>query len=282
MDLKTLQDTPPWDWPEGASRIILDVLRGDDQTAETDRLIAAELGGDFTVIDDEMAGALLAILRNGAESEELRGQAAISLGPVLEHADTEGFEDPDEMPITEHTFHTIQDWLRRLYTDAGVPEEVRRRILEASVRAPQSWHPDAIRAAYASGSETWRLTAVFCMRYVRGFDARILEALDSRNPEIRYEAVCAAGAWGVEAAWPHVVALITSRQTDKPLLLAAIEAAAGISPQEAPELLGDLLGSTDEDIVEAVQDALAMAQVASDEEDEDDDEFLDGNGSRLK
>lgn len=281
MDLTTLRDTPPWDWPEGAGRVFLDILR-DDRAAESDRLLAAELAGDFIVINDELVGALLSILRNRTESEELRGKAAISLGPVLEQADTDGFEDPDDLPITEQTFDTIRESLRRLFTDASVPEEVRRRILEAAVRAPQDWHPGAIRAAYAGGSEAWRLTAVFCMRYVRGFDQQILEALDSRNPDIHYEAVCAAGAWGVDAAWPHVVALVTSARTDKPLRLAAIEAAVGIRPQEAPGLLGDLLDSDDEEIVEAVHEAVAMAEASADEDDEDDGEFLDDSRPRSR
>lgn len=280
MDLKTLQDTPSWDWPEGAGRIFVDILR-DSRAAESDRLVAAKLAGDFTVLSEQQVGALLSILRSGAESEALRGQAAISLGPVLESADTQGFEDPDQVPITERTFYTIQESLRTLYSDARVPEEVRRRILEASVRAPQDWHSDAIRDAYASGSETWRLTSVFCMRFVRGFDAQILEALDSRNPDIRCEAICAAGTWGVDAAWPHVVALVTSKGTDKPLLLEAIEAAAGIRPQEVSGLLGDLLDSNDEDIVEAVHEALAMAEGYPDEEDED-DEFLDESRPRVR
>ncbi|MBI4571892.1 MAG: hypothetical protein HY713_01225 [candidate division NC10 bacterium] len=270
MDLMALKDTPPWDWPEGAGRMFLDLLR-DDQAPESDRLLAAELAGDFTVINDELVDALLAILRSGAQSETLRGKAAISLGPVLEHADTQGFEDPDEVPITERTFHTIQQSLRTLYTDAGVPKEVRRRILEASVRAPQGWHQDAVRAAYGSGDEAWRLTAVFCMRYVRGFERQILEALGSQNADIHYEAVCAAGNWGVDAAWPHIAALVTSKRTDKPLLLAAIDAVAGIRPQEAPEILGDLTDSDDEDLVEAVYEAMAMAEGLSHEDGEDDD-----------
>jgi hypothetical protein len=103
--------------------------------------------------------ALLSFLCNGDQPEEIRGRAAISLGPVLEHADTEGFEDADDLPITERTFHRIQEPLRKLYVDASVPKEVRRRILEAAVRAPQDWHRDAIRAAYGSGDEAWRLTA---------------------------------------------------------------------------------------------------------------------------
>ena len=60
------------------------------------------------------------------------------------------------------------------------------------------------RAAYSSDDEDWKLTAVFAMRSVRGFDGQILEALESENEDIHYEAVCAAGNWELEAAWSHV------------------------------------------------------------------------------
>ncbi|MEK7836525.1 MAG: hypothetical protein AAB328_00955 [candidate division NC10 bacterium] len=267
MDVKALKDTPSWEWPEGAGKKFLDILR-DGQAAESDRLLAAELAGDLAVINDELVAALLSILRSGDESEKLRGKAVISLGPVLEHADTHGFEDADDVPLAQHTFHRIRESLRKLYMDAGVPKDVRRQILEASVRAPQDWHPDAVRAAYASDDEAWRLTAVFCMRFVRGFDEQILEALDSKTPDIHYEAVCAAGNWEVDAAWPHITALVTSGGTDKPLLLAAIEAVARVRPQEAAEILNAFTDSDDEDIVEAVFEATAMAEGPSDEDDE--------------
>ena len=42
MDWKSLQDTPPWEWPEGASKMLLGALR-DDRTPESDRLLAVEL-----------------------------------------------------------------------------------------------------------------------------------------------------------------------------------------------------------------------------------------------
>jgi hypothetical protein len=45
------------------------------------------------------------------------------------------------------------------------------------VRAPQDWHENAVGSAYASGDDTWKLTAVFCMRFVRGFDGQIVEEL---------------------------------------------------------------------------------------------------------
>ncbi len=270
MDLKTLKETPPWDWPQGTGKRFGDILR--DRGADGDeRLLAAELAGDFTVIDDTLAGALLSILRSGDESESLRSRAAISLGPALEHADTEGFEDPDEVPISERTFREVCELLRELFRDASVPKDVRRRILEASVRAPQEWHHDAIRTAYASGDEDWTLTAVFGMRFVPGFEREILAALESENPDIHYEAVEAAGVWGVEAAWPHIAALVTAEETEKSVRLAAIDAVASIRPDDAEEVLGDLLDSTDEDIVEAVHEALAMAEGASDEDEEDEE-----------
>ena len=270
MDVKTLAEIPPWEWPDGTENALLDILR-DARASASDRLLAAELAGDFTVIDDELVGALLTIVRSDHESEDLRGQAAISLGPILEHADMDEFEDPDDVPIAEHTFHRIQESLRRLYMDAGVPKDVRRRILEAAVRAPQDWQQDAIRAAYASDDEAWRLTAVFCMRFVRGFTKQILEAVNSSNPDIHYEAVCAAGNWEVEGAWPHVVALVRSRSTEKHLLLAAIEAVGSIRPREAADILDELADSSDEDIADAVSEALAMAAGLAAEEDGDDE-----------
>ena len=113
MDLKTLLDIPPWDWPRDAGKIFREILI-DPRANESDRFVAAELAGDFTVINDDLADALLAIVGSADEPEQLRAKAAISLGPVLEQADTDGFEDPDDVPITERTFRHIQDSLQKL------------------------------------------------------------------------------------------------------------------------------------------------------------------------
>jgi hypothetical protein len=269
MDLKTLLDIPPWDWPEDAGRMFHKILV-DHRASESDRLVAAELAGDFTVINDDLADTLLAVVCS-AEPEQLRARAAISLGPVLEHADTDGFEDPDDVPITEQTFHDIQDRLEKVYRDHSTPKEVRRRCLEASVRAANAWHEDAISSAYSSGDKEWMLTAVFSMRWVRGFDNQILQALKSDDPEIHYQAVNAAGNWELDAAWPDIVELVNDAHTPKPLLLAAIGALARIRPAEAAEILVDLSESDDEEIAEAVNDALAEAGGPSDEEDEEDE-----------
>ena len=270
MDLKIFKDIPPWEWPEDADKIFLEALR-DDQADESEHLLAVELAGDSTVINDELAGELLAIVNDDKDSDSLRERAAISLGPAIEYAFIDGFEDPEDVPISENKFHEIQESLCKLYLNTNVPKEVRRRVLEASVRAPQDWHQRAIRDAYSSADESWKLTAVFCMRFVRGFNELILEALDTENLNIHYEAVCAAGNWEVDAAWPHIATLITTEDTEKYLLLAAIEAVASIRPQEAADILIDLTQSEDEDIAEAASEAMAMTESLFDDEDEDDE-----------
>jgi hypothetical protein len=269
MDLKLLKETPPWEWPKDVGAAVLEILR-DASAGESDRRLAAEMAGDSTVINDDLADALLTIVANAAATVELRSVAAISLGPALEHAEMMGFEDADDILLSEEMVVRVQRTLHGLFTDAEVPEDVRRRILEASVRAPQNWHQDAIRAACAGGDQGWRRTGAFCTRFVRGFDDEILEALGSDDAEVHYHAVCAAGNWEVAAAWPHIADLVTSDDTDKSLRLAAIEAMAGIRPGHAVEVLVDLTDLDDDDIVEAAHEALAMASRLS-EEDPDED-----------
>lgn len=281
IDVEMLGDTPPWDWPEGAGNLFKKLLR-DPRAKESNRLIAADLAGNPVVIDDELALLLLAVTGSASESEPMRAKAVISLGPVLEQTDTDGFDDPiEDPPITLRTFQTIQRTLRTLYLDTDVPKEVRRRVLEASVRSPEDWHRDAIRSAYASGDRDWVLTAVFGMVRIRGLDEQILQALESPDPEIHFEAVMAAGNWELAGAWQHVVSLVGDQSTPKPLLFAAIEAVGSIRPREAGMILADLADSDDEEIAEVANDAISMAMLASDDEDEseddeDDDDDKDG------
>ena len=265
MDMKLLKETPPWEWPKDAGTAVLAILR-DDSAEESDRRLAAEMAGDCTVINDDLAEALLTIVSSHAATGELRSIAAISLGPALEHADSMGFDDADHVLLSEEIVVGVQRILHGLFTDAEAPEDVRRRILEASVRAPRAWHHDAVRVACAGSDHGWRRTGAFCMRFVSGFDDEIHEALGSDDAEVHYHAVCAAGNWEVDAAWSHIADLVTSDDTDKYLRLAAIEALAGIRPQQAVEVLVDLADLDDGDIVDAAYEALAVARGLSEED----------------
>jgi|SRR5215472_15366290 len=107
------------------------------------------------------------------------------------------------------------------------------------------------------------------MRWVRGFDDQILEALKSGDAKIQREAIQAAGNWELAAAWSHILALLRDAASPKSLLLAAIGAVSSIRPAKAPSVLADLADSDDEEIAEAVDDAIGMAQAVSDEEDDE-------------
>ena len=278
MDWHVLNELGPWEWPEGAGDWLIGAMENKTASVE-DRVRAATLAGEIVAMNDDVAETLLKIASRGEEPEVLRAQAAISFGAVLEQTDIDGFEDEfgDEPPITEEMFDEVRDTLFEIYADETAPKLVRRRALEAAIRSQQDWQQTAIRWAYSQEDEDWKLTAVFCMRWVSGFNKEIVESLESKNPDIHFEAVCAAGNKEVDAAWPHVAALVTSPNTPKELLLAAIDAAASIRPDEAKDVLGSLTYSKNKEISEAAIEAIQMAELAStidggDDEDEEDDE----------
>ena len=119
MNLKKIYDMPPWDWPEDAGRIFKDIL--DDRSADpSERLLAAEMAGNLVVMDNELAKALIAVVDNNDEMEEMRSRAVISLGPALEHAEIYEFDDAEDIVLSEEVFQKVQALLRKIYYDAGV------------------------------------------------------------------------------------------------------------------------------------------------------------------
>ena len=276
-----LQDAPPWEWPTDAGQTFRAVLR-DPAASASDKLIAAELAGEYVAIDDESANLLMEILGSASEPEELRARAAISLGPALESYYVEEFVDPADPSarIGEEVFEKCKRLLHLLYHEDSVSKLLKRRILEASVRAEEKWHAQAVRRAYASKDPEWVLTAVFCMKYLKGFEKEILEALKSTDAEIHLQAVEAAGAQEVDEAWEHVYGLIKNADTTpKSILLAAIGAVANIR-QDTPslEILNHLVDSDDEDVSEAADEALAMAGAYTPFEEDDFEDPGDASG----
>lgn len=267
--LKSLADLPSWQWEEEDSDRILEALKNTGEDA-SERFLAADLAGECAVFRHEMADTLLEIVGRQDEVTALREAAALSLGPFLEQADLLDFDEMDS--LSADRIHRIQNRLRQLFFDAAVPAALRRRILETSVRAFQKWHANAVRAAYKSHDDDWQLTALFSMSFVRGFEREILDGLSRKDPDILCHAVRAAGNWGLDEAWSRIAPLVTGRHVDKALRIAAIEAVAGIRPGEAMDLLRGLAFS-DDDIDDAVTEALAMAEGLADAGDLDDDPF---------
>lgn len=78
MDVETLSYLPPWEWPPDSSEAIIDALRS-DVADQSQRLLAAQLAGESPHMGDELAEALLAVIRTPDEADAIRGAAAISL-----------------------------------------------------------------------------------------------------------------------------------------------------------------------------------------------------------
>jgi len=260
MLIKNLYNTPSWKWPEDAADHIHSILL--DTSKQADRLMAAELAGDITVINEDTVKILLTIIQNHDEPETMRSQAAISLGPILEETDiskNDEFNEFDDWGLPETMFQQTQNLLRNLYLDANIPDIVRRRILETSVRAPMDWHQNAIRAAYVSKDNKWQLTAVFCMGYIKGFDDQILESLQSDNDDIRLEAFYAVGNSGLHEAWPHIESILKETDPNKDFLMAAMAAVPSIFPEKAETTVRRFLSFDDAEVVDTAFECLFMA-----------------------
>jgi len=151
--------------PSRQAEKLVNVLR-DEQAIESDHLIAKDMAGDFTVVNDELVEALLAILRNGEESKQVRARAAISLRPILEYADTEGL-----------TMQVMSRFRNDLPTDSGVasPALQGRALSQGSPTA----NPSGIRAC--PGGDT-RMPSVPLTRVamICGNLPRLLHALRPR------------------------------------------------------------------------------------------------------
>ncbi len=237
----------------------------------------------FIEIDDELALAIVAIATGNA-AEEIREEAIVALGPLIEECGSEyrddiEFEfDPDlAPPVTRETFREVVKQVRAIYNDGSASKLLRRRALEVLVRDPQPWQSDEVRRHFASGDEEWRLTAIFAMGWLNGFDRELLEAVKSSSGNHLIEAVRAAGDAGLTSAAPRIRELAASDKTERVLRLQAIQALPFVD-EDSFELLEELSQSKRPEIAEAAEDAideLVIQQRLDDEFDEEDEELDD-------
>ena len=274
--LDLLEGLPCWEWPENAADALQRAL---EQGTTDDRLRAAKLAGELVVMNDELAATLLGIVQERDLATELRARAAIACGPALEDSFTIGYDeslDPrfDHRVLSEATFQRMLDVLRAVFEDSETPGDVRRACLEAAVRAPQDWQTQAVEQARTSSDHSWRVTAVFCMGHLVGFDDALLEALDSADPDVLREAVRAAGQSALDPAGPRLLALAGSADTDRATRLEAVGALAYVPSEAAEELLQTLTRSLDQELAGAAQDALSELRALNIEPESGDDGSL--------
>jgi hypothetical protein len=221
------------------------------------------------IVDDALARELLRFARDPARSDEERGRALIVLGPALEECYDE--EAPDgtfdaappggegwwELPLSSAGYRELTEELRRIYLDGAVPKLVRRRALEAAVRAPRDWQREAAATAWRSGDPEWRVTAVFAMGHLPGFEGEIDEAFRGEDPVVRQEAMLAAGRSSAgEALGGSILDVAADRKAPRDERLTAIEALGELQPDGAFEVLDELRDDPDPEIAAAAEEAL--------------------------
>jgi hypothetical protein len=228
-------------------------------------------------MDDDIARAFLDIAASDAD-QEIRAGTLVELGPVIEEAGIDYDDDidfgfsPELGPsVSREMFDTIVREIHVLYEDEAQPRIVRRRALEVLVRDPQPWQMPAIRKHFTSEDPLWKVTAVFAMGYVTGFEKEIAATIASASDELLYEAVAAAGAMRVSATASRIRDLATSGSTDPELRLAAIEALPDVDP-ECGEILKALAKSKDVEIAATAEAALEDLSLDEDFGEYDDEE----------
>jgi hypothetical protein len=161
----------------------------------------------------------------------------------------------------EHTALLSGD-LREVAEDVTDPDDVRARALEALGASSEEWVSELIADFYQSGSDRLRLGAVRAM----GRNARdewlplILEGFDDEDPELRAAAATAAGSLLLDDAVDPLLQLAVD-DVEEEVQVAAVGALGEIASDFSIRVLRRLAREGLPHVVEAVQEALAQAQM---------------------
>jgi HEAT repeat protein len=191
------------------------------------------------------------------ENPLVRAAAVATLGRFIQAGELEEFNH--ELSRKAETL--VADYYRDYKQDL----EVRRRALEAISHCSHEAVSDMIREAYYSDDELMQISAVFAMGCT--FDEQwkdIVQAeLDSEIPELRFEAVRAAGQLEMAEAVPELTE--AAFDEDYEIQLMAIWSLGEIGTQEAQRVLNNVveiaIEKDDDELITAAEEALENAML---------------------
>ncbi len=225
------------------------------------------------------------VLMNKANEDphsDVRTHAISALGRYVFEGDAAAFEEWDgyEVSITQDDYVRVTDFLFRIAQDPEEAVEARRYAIEAlAFRAEDSDVLDLIEWAYHHEDRRLKVSALFSM--ARNGDPRwteyILGELHSRDTEIQYEAVHAAGELGLEEATDTLIEMVRGKNVRKPLRLLAIYALGEIGDERAYPVLDRLTHSRDRDVREVAREAVEEWLAVNAAEEMVDDALQEGN-----
>lgn len=168
--------------------------------------------------------------------------------------------------LPEHETEKAQETALRLYNNAALSVEIRRRALEAISNSSHDGLTEAIRKAYKSLDHDLQVSAIFAMGRScdnEEWEDTVLNELDSEDAEKRFEAARAAGELTIFDAVPKLSGLIA--EDDREIQEAAIWSLGEIGGKEALRVLNALLDvldkGKDDAFVDLIEDAIGSASL---------------------
>lgn len=202
----------------------------------------------------------LAQMAQWDDAPAVRAAAASALGRFILAGEL------GDLPESETT--RAQDVAAALWNDEDEDLDVRRRALESLANCGHPLVPEAIADAYNSGEHRLQVSALYAMgrTYDERWHAIVLREMNNADSEIRFEAARAAGELGIPAAVPRLIRL--AQENDREVMEVAIWSLGEIGGPDGTRALTALANRADEngdeDLIEAIEDALASAQLAAD------------------
>jgi HEAT repeat protein len=200
-------------------------------------------------------------LAQNDESRAVRAAATSALGRFILAGELGDLPDSE----TERAQDVVVDILN----DEDEDVDVRRRALEAIANCGHEIVEDAIEEAYEGFDRRMQVSSIYAMG--RTCDAPrwgeiVVRELGSEDPEMRFEATRAAGELELKDAIPTLAQI--ARDPDSEIKEMAIWSLGEIGGEDAVRLLKkfarDAEQSGDDELVEAIQEAIANAALGGD------------------
>ena len=189
--------------------------------------------------DPKLIPSFLNLLAAADTAEFVRAAAANALGFYVYLGELE--------ELKPEIHHELEDALLLAYAE-DPSDLVRRRALESLGYSSREEVPPLLRFASAKESEQWLESALFAMGRSADnqWEGLVLEQLDHENPEVRGQAIHAAGELSLSAARQRLLRQL-DREKDEYLRSELIWALSQIGGEGIEEKFEQLLAKTDDD-----------------------------------
>jgi HEAT repeat protein len=203
------------------------------------------------------------------ESVQVRAAAAGALGQFILRGEL------NELPVAD--MNRVQDIVIQLLLDENEDVEVRRRALEAIANCSHEIVTEAIEEAYQSADDRMQASAIFAMGRTcdSQWEEAVLREMSSPDPQMRYEAARASGELEIAEAVPLLrrMAHGDEREIKEVAIWSLGEIGGDLAMRTLTQLADEVERAGDDDLLEAIEDAIGNASMVGSELDFDlDDE----------